>query len=731
MQRFLAVARAGATLYGITWMFMRTKRPSRSVDYLLSSLSPQDVAHSAAAFVASRKRDAMLDEMRRSIVRMHGGERANLAFTLGHKPPPDDFPLAEPTMAPEKLLAILESEKSIATSRFAAFLERNPRAIRTLDPESIRAILLPVIHGREADVDGTDSADDLPYTYELASALQRALPSLQFGDARRIIRKTAGGICRAVARPFVVAGTAFAAAALWTIRLPGRIVLALARACVALARAVALPFIVVGRTVIAGVRAFARFVSMLPRRLAAALLRMGRFIAAPFIAGARAIGSAATAFARFVSKLPRAVAESFLRAGRFIAAPFIAGARAIGSAATAFARFAVTLPRLVAVAFVRAGRFIAAPFIAAARATGTGVAAFARFAATLPGLVGVALRRTVRFIAVPFIFLGSRIARGARAYGAELAKLPGLATSLGRSSARLLVEWLRASTNGASRILRAGSSASRDTLAAFGAAAGRRSKSLLPLARFAVAPLAVVACGLLGGAVIALLATPVERAINARHQTSIAALAVPPAKSSVPHKKSPAKVPSRHHPAPRPSARPIHTVKPAPLRIARVLHVPSIRHHRARRAWKFDPWRNPYMAFGGIAAIRPRLGPAITRPVQIPATEPRLLQRARLIVNSYLASLQRGDASTALGNLGLSASAPVSNLTEGPVLQRAANFRIVRAQMRDPGTAKVDVVITGAQGRYFGVYTVQANGPAAWITDHTVIPTSTTIASHR
>jgi hypothetical protein len=172
-------------------------------------------------------------------------------------------------------------------------------------------------------------------------------------------------------------------------------------------------------------------------------------------------------------------------------------------------------------------------------------------------------------------------------------------------------------------------------------------------------------------------------------------------------------------------------VKPAPLRIARVLHVPSIRHHRARRAWKFDPWRNPYMAFGGIAAIRPRLGPAITRPVQIPATEPRLLQRARLIVNSYLASLQRGDASTALGNLGLSASAPVSNLTEGPVLQRAANFRIVRAQMRDPGTAKVDVVITGAQGRYFGVYTVQANGPAAWITDHTVIPTSTTIASHR
>ncbi len=91
----------------------------------------------------------------------------------------------------------------------------------------------------------------------------------------------------------------------------------------------------------------------------------------------------------------------------------------------------------------------------------------------------------------------------------------------------------------------------------------------------------------------------------------------------------------------------------------------------------------------------------------------------------------RGDASTALGHLGLSANAPVNNLSEGPVLQRAAGFHIIHAAMRDPSSAKVDVEIDGPRGRYFGVYTVQASGPAAWITDHTVIPTAATVAEHR
>lgn len=107
------------------------------------------------------------------------------------------------------------------------------------------------------------------------------------------------------------------------------------------------------------------------------------------------------------------------------------------------------------------------------------------------------------------------------------------------------------------------------------------------------------------------------------------------------------------------------------------------------------------------------------------------MQRARLIVSSYLASVRRGDAGAALGNLGLSANAPVSNLTEVGVVAPASRYRIVRAAMRDERSVKIDVVINAPAGRYFGVYTVKANGPAAWITDHVVIRTPATIAAHR
>lgn len=115
----------------------------------------------------------------------------------------------------------------------------------------------------------------------------------------------------------------------------------------------------------------------------------------------------------------------------------------------------------------------------------------------------------------------------------------------------------------------------------------------------------------------------------------------------------------------------------------------------------------------------------------MPSHEPALVQRARLIVMSYLDSLMRGDASSALGNLGLSASAGTSNLTEAPILAGATEFRVVRARLTDPTSAKVQVVIDSPQGRFFGDYIVSANGPAAWITQHEVIPVESTVARHR
>ena len=95
---------------------------------------------------------------------------------------------------------------------------------------------------------------------------------------------------------------------------------------------------------------------------------------------------------------------------------------------------------------------------------------------------------------------------------------------------------------------------------------------------------------------------------------------------------------------------------------------------------------------------------------------------------SYLDSLMRGDASSALGNLGLSASAGTSNLTEAPILAGATEFRVVRAALSDGQSAKVQVVIDSPQGRFFGDYIVSANGPAAWITQHEVVPAGSPVA---
>jgi hypothetical protein len=128
------------------------------------------------------------------------------------------------------------------------------------------------------------------------------------------------------------------------------------------------------------------------------------------------------------------------------------------------------------------------------------------------------------------------------------------------------------------------------------------------------------------------------------------------------------------------------------------------------------------------AIVKRRAAPAHPRAVAlvtIPSKEPQLVQRARLVVSSYLEALMTGDDQAALGNLGLRRSAPTSNLTEASVLQRARAFRIVAAALQNQGknkTARIDVDIRGPSGNYFGYYLVSANGPAAWITQHEIIP---------
>lgn len=98
-----------------------------------------------------------------------------------------------------------------------------------------------------------------------------------------------------------------------------------------------------------------------------------------------------------------------------------------------------------------------------------------------------------------------------------------------------------------------------------------------------------------------------------------------------------------------------------------------------------------------------------------------LLERARLEVASYLASIKRGDQRGALTRLGLAPDAPVSNLTEAQAVSNG-RFRIVDAAPGENGGAKVDVEIRSQAQHFFGVYTVSQNGPAVQITSHTLIP---------
>jgi hypothetical protein len=137
----------------------------------------------------------------------------------------------------------------------------------------------------------------------------------------------------------------------------------------------------------------------------------------------------------------------------------------------------------------------------------------------------------------------------------------------------------------------------------------------------------------------------------------------------------------------------------------RVASVPKPHHYRA--VWRTALHRHPR----AIAAI------------DIPPNEPPLVQRARLVVSSYLQALMENKPNAALGNLGLKPNAPYENLTEAKVLARARAFRIVAATLKRGGNAKIDVEIHGENGgEYFGYYLVTANGPAVWISEHEVIP---------
>lgn len=573
-------------------MVPRLKRRSPSVDYLLSALSPRDVAQSASIFIASRDRKATLDEIRRSAARMRPSERAQFALTLGREAPKSEpaFSMVDPSLEYAELIAFVDADPERAVDRFPHFLERNPRSIRTLDAETIRAILLPVIDARQAEVQGTDDPS-IPYTDELLSVLHRSLPRISSSALRS----------------------------------------ALARAFAPVVR-------------------FARFVGAIPSRTARVLVDFARAI------------------------------------GQLVAMPFVALGRGTLRA--------VGASRSVAEALLRAlGR--------------------------VPSILAVACGTAAAAIVVPFAALGRAWLRAAAA------------------SQRAAAGSKRAGAAGFHSILR-GSASLAGTFPQSVRSLRERLPSALPAA---VAIAAAALFFVLWSSVSPLLHEMHARSVAGGRSSAVVAVARPATRLAN------ARQAHLRHNAPRRLARAKAATKTAPKVVAYVPQAAATQRPARRvKSWKFDPHRNPYMgatttvarAAGDRSEIARVTAPLPSHPSVVAAAaaadishEPQLVQRARLVVSSYLDSIQRGDASSALGNLGLSANASAGNLNESQILTKTGSFRIVGSALREGGTsAKVDVEILSDHGRYFGVFTVVADGPAVRITDHTVIP-GDSVAAHR
>lgn len=136
-------------------MFLKSKRQSRSVDYLLATLSPFEVARATHEYLATLNEDELQGLVARSVSRMDYDERAYLE------------------MSPD----------------FGTFLEQNRRALRTLDREALRTILMPVIVARSANVEGTE--DDSLRVEDLSSQLRAALPPVSTSEGLRRLSKNA------------------------------------------------------------------------------------------------------------------------------------------------------------------------------------------------------------------------------------------------------------------------------------------------------------------------------------------------------------------------------------------------------------------------------------------------------------------------------------------------------------------------------------------------------------
>lgn len=370
--------------------------------------------------------------------------------------------------------------------------------------------------------------------------------------------------------------------------------------------------------------------------------------------------AAGNAVVQTVAAIPRALLAGL----RWLAQPFVWAYRGI-----------VAIPR----ALLAALRWLAQPFVWAYR----GLVA-------LPGLIGRIVLAALRYAALPFVAVGRAFANGVRAIRAirppkiQLPKIQLPKIHLPKIQLpRIQPPKVRVP----------------------------RVRLQMPRVRVSWATAAIFAAAIAYGAISAVAIVAFRHSSNHPPAATVAAAQPAAAPAHVRHAKhvqAPRRRPARIvvASAPKPANRPRPAAKrhqpPAAKRLPK--HVASAPHRAERRGHA----RNVDVADLPLVVH--------AHPGRTP-----LLERARLEVASYLASLKRGDQRGALTRLGLAPDASASNLTEAQAIS-SGRFRIVDAAPAENGGAKVDVEIRSQAQHFFGVYMVSAIGPAVQITSHTLIP---------
>jgi hypothetical protein len=193
-------------------------------------------------------------------------------------------------------------------------------------------------------------------------------------------------------------------------------------------------------------------------------------------------------------------------------------------------------------------------------------------------------------------------------------------------------------------------------------------------------------------------------------------VAAPPVTAAHPARHAYHGVPRVARPARLPH--PVVAARPHHVRVKHVVFHPIVRKHPVEHVagnWKLDPRNNRLVRHRAPVAGLQRTPP-----------KDRFQERAGLMVQSYLNDVIGGNRASALRHLGLPANAPVSNISESPIIGERARAQVVGFKKERDGQTGVQVDITSTRGEYFEVFYVAQDGDAMRILDRYYIPVNRT-----